>query len=420
MSVSCQNPSQPIPDQSPVTTHDTPSARSWFGLCATSFFLADANGVTMPFVSTYLIDCGWTYQSIGLVVSAAAMISWLIQLPAGLLIDVTFGYHKMLLAAASLLVGTCMGLLPIVSASAQTVGFLLIAAAIGLPFFGPLTNAVMLQLIGHRQLGPAAGVQQSANHLGNIAAAATAMLLVQYFSVGAVFFCVAAISLLAAVSVTLIRSLDLHQQQATNGSVPAAASPAGFLQLIRSRGVLPLLIAAVLFHLANAPVMPLVAQRIRAVGGTHSQVAAVVLIAQFVMVPVALMAGAWGSRFGQKRTLAIGFLVLPIRIALYTLTDNPACLVALQALDGVGAGIIDVSVIAYCAAMTRDRGYFNSLLGALGTAVGVGGVLGPLLSGTVVQHLGFSAAFLIFAAIAMLAAAVFIGWMPVMYGNPRV
>ena len=40
-----------------------PSTISWCGLCATSFFLAEANGVTAPFINTYLVDRGWSYGS---------------------------------------------------------------------------------------------------------------------------------------------------------------------------------------------------------------------------------------------------------------------------------------------------------------------------------------------------------------------
>ncbi len=48
----------------------------------------------------------------------------------------------------------------------------------------------------------------------------------------------------------------------------------------------------------------------------------------------------------------------------------------------------------------------------IATALSVGGVLGPLAAGALVQHLGFAAAFWAFAGVAAAAAAIFIAFMP--------
>jgi MFS family permease len=87
-------------------------------------------------------------------------------------------------------------------------------------------------------------------------------------------------------------------------------------------------------------------------------------------------------------------------------------LVALQALDGIGAGIYGVVVVVMCADLTRGRGRFNALQGLLATALSVGGVVGPLGAGFLVEHVGFAAAFRTFAAFAAAAAAVFVLFMP--------
>ncbi len=87
-------------------------------------------------------------------------------------------------------------------------------------------------------------------------------------------------------------------------------------------------------------------------------------------------------------------------------------LVALQALDGIGAGIYGVAIVAMCADLTRGKGGFNSLQGLIATALSVGGVLGPLVAGFLVQQLGFNVAFYVFAGIAAVAAGLFLGFMP--------
>src|SRR5205085_2563304 len=89
----------------------------------------------------------------------------------------------------------------------------------------------------------------------------------------------------------------------------ANARAAGLCDLLRDRRVLVLLGAVALFHLANAPVMPFVGAYITTLGGSDVQVAAVVLVAQTVMIPVALLTGWLCDRWGRKPAFAIGFLV---------------------------------------------------------------------------------------------------------------
>jgi MFS family permease len=388
----------------------SPSWRSWIGLCAASFFLAEMGGVTMPFVNTYLVECGWGYDTVGAAVASAGFVSLLTNAPGGLLID-WMRRRRLLLASASMMVGFCFALLPWVCGSRVAVFALLAAAGLAQPLFGPLTNAFTLFLVGHSDLNRALGIKEGWNHAGNIAAAVLAILLVWCFSVVAVFRMIGVVSVFAAASGLLIRPGELNGNRSTV-TTKTGEVPCSFVDLFRDPIVLILLASCVLFHFANAPVMPLVAQKIRHVGGSNTLVASVVLIAQSVMIPVALLAGWLGERWGRKPVLTIGFVVLPVRIALYACTDDPYLLVALQSLDGIGAGIFGVTAVAVCGDLTRRRGHFNGLAGVLGTAIGIGGVGGSLLSGLIVQNYGFAPAFLTFSGIAIAAAFLLIGWLP--------
>ena len=53
-------------------------------------------------------------------------------------------------------------------------------------------------------------------------------------------------------------------------------------------------------------------------------------------------ADAWG----RKPLFLAGFAVLPVRGLLFALSDDPYFIVAIQILDGVGAGIFGVLFIA--------------------------------------------------------------------------
>jgi MFS family permease len=389
------------------------SLRSRVGLNATNFFLAEVLGVVLPFLSKFLAERGWRDDAIGLAIAAAGLGVFLMQTPAGFLVD-RVRQRRALVVFSSLALGTCYGLLPLLPAKWWTLDPLLFVSGLSGAFFAPLLGALALGLVGHSALNRTMGTNQAWNHAGNIAAAVTAMLIVGWWGISSVFYAVTAVSVLAAASVLLIRPDELDERRASGIAAGHnhEEKPVGVWELLRDRRVAILFAATALFHLANAPVMPLVGLYVAKLGGTDRQVAAVVLVAQTVMIPVALACGVLCDRWGRKPVFAIGFLVLPLRIFLYSLTTNPWMLVALQALDGIGAGIYGVAIVAMCADLTRGRGRFNALQGLIATALSLGGVIGPLSAGFLVQHLGFAIAFDAFAAIAALAALLFIGWMP--------
>jgi hypothetical protein len=71
----------------------------------------------------------------------------------------------------------------------------------------------------------------------------------------------------------------------------------------------------------------------------------------------------------------IGFAALPIRGALYTLTDNPYFLVGVQSMEGIGAAIFGVVSVLVIADLTSGTGRFNFTQGVVATATRLGASL---------------------------------------------
>jgi MFS family permease len=167
----------------------------------------------------------------------------------------------------------------------------------------------------------------------------------------------------------------------------------------------PLLIFAAcvtLFHLSNAAMLPLVGQKLALQDknlGT-SLMSACIVAAQIVMVPMAMLVGSKADAWGHKRFFLVALAILPIRGALYTLSDNPAWLVGVQLLDGIGAGIFGAIFPVIVADLMRNTGRFNIAQGAVITAQSIGAALSTALAGLVVVKAGYSAAFLTLGAIA--------------------
>jgi MFS family permease len=169
-----------------------------------------------------------------------------------------------------------------------------------------------------------------------------------------------------------------------------------------------------LFHFANAPMLPLLTQKLALAhaGAETVLVAACVVTAQLVSIPTALLVGARADTWGRKPLLLAGFAALPLRGVLYTLSDDPVFLIAGQALDGISLGILDALIALVLADIMRGTGRYNAARGLLGTVQGIGGSLSNVVAGLIVVTAGYGVAFLTLAAVALTAFMVMLATMP--------
>lgn len=377
-----------------------PSPRSRFGLNAANFFQAEAVGVMLPVLNDFLREAHWRYDQIGFATALMGLGTLLFQTPAGILVD-RVKARRMLFFVGSLAAGVLLGAIPLFPRTAAWIDPLLFVGGAVQSIFLPVLGALALALAGYGALNRMLGENQGWNHAGNIAAALGAYATIRYFGTASIFYSVAIASFLAAGSVFVIRRSELDEVVASGDGT---AKKHDWRALLRDRRVLVLVAAVSAFHLANAPVLPLTALYIQKLGGSTQLTTLTVFSAQMVMIPMAWGAGRLCDSWGRKPVMAVAFWALPFRILSYTFTHNAVAVVVLQSLDGIGAGIFGVAIMAFAADLTRGKGRFNSLLGILATAQGIGAVAGPVLSGLLLQHMGFRTTFLFFAALALGAA----------------
>jgi len=183
-----------------------------------------------------------------------------------------------------------------------------------------------------------------------------------------------------------------------------------FKALLQERPLLIFLICAVLFHFANAAMLPLLGEMLSKGHGRTSMMfmSACVVTTQLVVTLLASWSSIKAQQWGRKPLLLIAFGVLPVRGVLYTLTNAASALVAIQILDGIAAAIFGVVSVLVIADLTEGTGRFNLTLGAVTTAVGVGAALSQSIAGGIVHRFGYHAGFLFLAAVA--AAAFILLW----------
>jgi predicted MFS family arabinose efflux permease len=403
------------------------SRRANRGLDAANFFLADVRDGLGPYLAIYLLTVQkWDEASIGIVMSIATAAGILAQTPAGGLIDATRAKRALMVVAAVAVTAASL-LLPLFT------NFFLVAASqatahAAAAVFGPALAAISLGIVGHTAFTKRVGRNESFNHAGNAFAAVMAGATAYLWGPTVVFYLLAAMSAASMASVLMIpgREIDndlargLHDRLVDDKNPDADDDkPSALRVLITCKPLLIFAIAVVLFHLANAAMLPLVGQKLalqdNKLGTTF--MAACIVAAQMVMVPMAMLVGARADQWGRKPLFLAGFLILPLRGCLYTVSDNQFWLLAVQTLDGVGAGIFGAIFPIIVADLMRGTGRFNVAQGAILTAQGIGAALSTTLAGIVVVHAGYSAAFLTLAGVAILGALVFFFGMP--ETNPR-
>jgi predicted MFS family arabinose efflux permease len=402
-----------------MSSNNGSTRRAARALDAANFFLADVQGGLGPYLAIYLLtEQKWDEAQIGLVMSIAGVAGIVAQTPAGALVDATRA-KRLVMAGAALVVTGASLLLPVFPQFWPVAISQGIAHAAGV-IFPPALAAVSLGVVGSRAFTARIGRNESFNHAGNAMAASIAGAAAYLFGPQVVFFLLAFNSVASLASVLAIPESAIDHDLARGlhehgGSANGAQDePSGLGILLTCRPLLIFAICVALFHLSNAAMLPLVGQKLalqnKNLGTTL--MSACITAAQLVMVPMAMLVGSRADRWGHKRFFLAALLILPIRGALYTLSDNAAWLVGVQLLDGIGAGIFGAIFPVIVADLMRNTGRFNVAQGVIITAQSIGAALSTALAGVVVVEAGYSAAFLTLGAVAAIGFGVCWAFLP--------
>jgi len=223
-------------------------------------------------------------------------------------------------------------------------------------------------------------------------------------------------SVAAALMTVGIRTRDIDPLLAREGAADHEGNfaAAALRDLLHNTRVRILLVAVILFHLANGACFHWLANyfSVNHPDTAQTYLSACILISQLVMLPIAVVAGRLADGWGRKPTLLVGFALLPIRGLLFTTVRNPYALVSIQIPDGVSVGIFGVVAVVMIADLARRTGRFNLMQGAMNTCVVIGASLSNLVAGFVAREAGFRTGFMMLTALAVGALAFFWAVMP--------
>jgi len=387
-------------------------------LDAVNFLLADVRGALGPYLNVFLVTRQhWSLSEVGLVTTIGGLLGLAAQTPIGAAIDETRAKRgAIVLALAVLAIGASIifalpNFWPVLIANC-------LVAIVG-DVFGPAVAALTLDLYARKQLARRIGRNSAFDHAGNVAIAVVAGAVGYAFSQRAVFLLVPVFAVLAGIAVLSIPAgaIDFDRARGVDHEADGTGQPVGpadYGILFESRPLVIFGLCVMLFHFANAPLLPLVGQKLAAAYPKEAtaMMSSCIVAAQLVMLPIALLVGRTADSWGRKPLFLAAFAILPIRAVLYTLSDNSFWLIGVQLLDGVGAGVFGALTPLVIADIMRGTGRYNLAQGAIATVQGIGASLSGLAAGVIVDHFGYNSAFLALAAAAAAALTVFTLGMP--------
>jgi MFS family permease len=379
-----------------------------------NFFLAALLTGFGPFVAVYLADRGWRPESIGFVLTASGLAGLVSQVPAGEIID--------FVSSKRTLIG--------IGSAAVTLALLILAFRPDFPsvltasvfqglagsLLGPAVAAISLGLVGHDALAERLGRNQRFSSVGSLATAAVLGAAGYLLTTQAIFLVAASLWLPLLVALLRIRAADVHFGRACGAPDHHAKDPprVSRIALLKDHRLVTFAACLFLFQLANASLLPQIAQTLVHVHGRSSSpiMSALIVGPQMIVALMAPWVGRTAASAGRRPLLIIGLAAVPIRAALFLLMPGPALLIAIQLLDGLSGATLGVLTALVIADLTSGTGRFNLAQGLVGALSGVGASLSTSISGVVVERFGQAAGLLSVLAVGLIAVVIVVVFMP--------
>jgi len=391
-----------------------PSRQSLRGLDWFVFFVADVQTGFGPFIAVYLTSQAWPQIDIGFILSVGGLVALMGQVPGGTVVDAA--RSEKLVAGIAI---TLIGLSALSYAAWPVYAAVLAAAALHSAascMLGPSIAAISLGLVGHRAIGERLGRNARFASIGNGMAAAAMGACGYFLSNRAVFLVTACLVVPALLALAQIRAREIDPKRA-HGGEPATRKHEPITSLVapgRRRTLLTFAGCVMLFHLANAAMLPLLGSTLTMHLGEWASImiAACIVVPQLMVALISPWVGRRAQDWGRRPLLVLGFAALPVRGLLFAMVPEPLLLAAVQMLDGISAAVLGVMGPLVIADITRGTGRFNLAQGVLGTAMGIGAAISTTFAGYLTDHFGSRIAFFGLASIAAVGLAVVFALMP--------
>lgn len=383
------------------------SDRSLFALAALNFFLADARDGLGPFLDAFLATNGWSTLTLGWIATVGGLLGLAATPLCGALVDGS-AWKRGLIAAAVILV-TAAALVTLLVPDAAVVWGGQIGTAVVGAVVGPALAGLTLGLVGERLFSRQIARNEFWNHAGNFASLFAIFVLVSFFGQQGVIWLMVATALAALAAVAGIDPKRIDHKVARGlARDEGEPGPSGFTVLFRTRGLILLAVILLVFHWGNAPMSRLIAQQFSIELGTPFRTTAITTgVSQFAMIFVAAATSFLIRRFGLGTVFLIALLALPVRGALAGTFSGFWVVYPVQALDGIGAGLLGILTPVAAERLLAGTGRFNVGFAAVMTMQGIGASLSNVVAGWLVTVGGYGLSHYVGGGVSVIALVLF-------------
>jgi len=356
--------------------------------------------VLAPLIPFVRADFGVSYTEIGLALAAFNLVSSVLQTPTGFLVD---WLGARILLIAGLLIGACAFIIAGLVHSYWMLVAMFALAGVGNTVYHPADYAMLSQHVHSKYIGQAYSVHTFAGMLGSAVAPMTVLMLHGLWGWRAAFIGAGILGLVVAAALITTRDGAAAATPAPPRTGEDAGTPSW--RLLLSARILLSLAFFILQAVATSGLFNYSVVALGALYHTPLSLANTALTGHLLLLAVGVLAGgvlvARTTRHAVVTTTGLSFLALTT--ALIGVVDlGTLGQVAAMAAAGLFYGMI----MPARDMIVRDAtppGSFGKVFGFVTTGFSIGGGIGPLIFGALMDHGSPSLVFLGVAACSLLA-----------------
>ncbi|MDX2201438.1 MAG: MFS transporter [Hyphomicrobiaceae bacterium] len=351
---------------------------------STSHLISHIHLLTLPVLIPLLKDrLGASFLELGLAITLFSVVSGLTQAPMGFLVD-RIG------ARAVLIAGLCLGAFSFALLGLWlSYPMLFVCAALaGLAncVYHPADYAILSQAIAEDRIGRAFSIHTFAGYVGFAVAPAILLWTARGFGLGAALLLAGALAAVAALVLLLLPPPAVRETPPRKGA--AAAPGLQGLSAFLTPTILSLVAFFTVFALSNSAMNSFAVTALMQGQGLTLLAANAALTAYLAMSALGVLAGGYLADRTHRHgdVAAFGFGLNAVCVLCAAFLGLPAALVVLvMGLGGFLSGIIMPSR-DMLVRKASPPGAAGRVFGLVSTGFNIGGIIGPILFGYILDH----------------------------------
>jgi PPP family 3-phenylpropionic acid transporter len=362
--------------------------------------LFGAVGAYFPYIGVFFQSIGLSLEVVGLFGALNSGIALLAAPAWGAVADWVRDVRGPLVAAGLFSAGAAAILAVVRDPIAVALGVCLLAA--GAAGLGPMLDSRTIDIVGeNRDRFARARAWGSAAF---IVVSLLVGLLIDRTTPAGMFLAYAPLLVVMSLAAWFLLGGGRRSRR-TVGFNPAA----GLAQIVQDPRLGPFFLGSVLVWATVAAITTFISIHMAGLGADGTLIGALWAAGALVEVPLMLLFPSVASRWGAERLIVVGALAFAARGAAFALAGQPAVLVAVAPLGGVGFAFFYVGTVTYVA-RTAPREIAATAQGIFsGTAFSLGSILGAVIAGQLAGVLTLPALFAT-SALGTLVAAGVVRW----------